>query len=293
MNVEEYTRMHALESQYWWFVGRRAIVAELAGAALVRQGRQRADALLDIGCGTGANLPLLKELVDANGQLVGADFSPLALRYARQQLGNGSLGVDGAASPRLSLLQADAARLPFADNSFDLVTALDVLEHVENDSAALSEITRVLVPGGAFIWSVPAYQHLWSAHDEALHHFRRYEYHQLRSKLTCSGLQVWRLSFAMSLMPPAAWLWRKVILPWVPKRPRDATRHSQGAVLPQVPPAVNALLVRLLQLEGKLIPHRRLNFGTSLVGIAFKPLRDTSRKRDASDHAMRVIRRST
>jgi hypothetical protein len=134
----------------------------------------------------------------------------------------------------------------------------------------------VLRPGGSLVWSVPAYQSLWSMHDEALHHFRRYEYHDLRRLLRHNGFAVWRLSFAMSAMPPLAWLWRRCILPFQPKRPRDATRHSEGAVLPSLPTPFNRGLIRYLEVEGRIIARRPLNFGTSLVGVAHK--RDIFRK---------------
>ena len=128
---------------------------------------------------------------------------------------------------------------------------------------------RILRPGGALILSVPAYQHLWSAHDEALHHFRRYEKSGLNRVLRRAGFRVWRLSFAMSLMPPIAWFWRRFILPFQARRPREASRHSQGAVLPSVPDWANRMLVRYVGAEGRIIPRRPLRFGTSLVVVAF------------------------
>lgn len=268
--------MHALETEYWWFAGRRAIIAQLLNAilkttnkALAKQNsaEQRLDTLsayhlLDIGSGTGANLPLLRSVVGSSGSVTAIDFSPLALRFA----------ADHAVMSGISLLQGDALRLPFPDNQFDVVTMLDVLEHLRDDSEALTEVFRVLRPGGHLVFSVPAYQHLWSAHDTALHHFRRYEFRGLHRLLRRSHFKVPILSFAMSLMPPVAWLWRKLILPWQPRRPRQAQRHSEGAVLPVVPPVFNAILILYLKWEGRLIVMRRLTFGTSLVGVAQKPL---------------------
>jgi SAM-dependent methyltransferase len=146
----------------------------------------------------------------------------------------------------------------------------DVLEHLSDDSRALSEVHRVLRPGGSLVLSVPAYQKLWSAHDEALHHFRRYEYRGLRQLLRAEGFAVWRISFAMSLMPPIAWFWRRFVLPFKPHRPREAKRHSEGAVLPAVPSPMNGALIKYLEMEGRIIARRPLNFGTSLVCVAFK-----------------------
>ena len=260
MNPEEYERMHELETHYWWFVGRRRIVQTLLQHT-TPQLPSKAPRLVDIGCGTGANLPMLRDSVGPGGSVVGLDFSPLALAHARAELGN---------VQNLALLQGDAMRLPLRDASADCVTMMDVLEHLSDDKRALSEVARVLKPGGALVLSVPAYQHLWSAHDEALHHFRRYEKPELRARLREAGLRVDKLSFAMSLMPPAAYLWRHLVLPRLPKRPRDATRHSQGAVLPQLPPALNAAMIAMLELEGRVLLKRPLKFGTSLVALAWK-----------------------
>ena len=259
MNIDEYARMHALESNYWWFVGRRRIVARLLKATLSRLGTA-APRLLDIGCGTGANLPVLCAAVGPKGSVTGLDFSPHALEFARAQIHLANL----------HLTQGDAQRLPIETASCDIVTMLDVLEHLPDDARALSEVHRVLRPGGALILSVPAYQQLWSAHDEALHHFRRYEKFQLAGVLRRAGLVAWRLSFAMSLMPPLAWAWRRFVLPHKPRRPQDAKRHSEGAVLPAVPVWANQMLVRYVDIEGWIILRRPLKFGTSLVTVAFR-----------------------
>ncbi|RYG75291.1 class I SAM-dependent methyltransferase [bacterium] len=259
MNPEEYGRMHELETHYWWFVGRRLLIARLLKDAL-HGADDQALRLVDLGCGTGANLPMLRHAVGKNGEVVGLDFSPLALEFAGQQ-------VD---LTNVTLSQGDAMQLPLRDECADCVTMLDVLEHVPDDKKALAEIFRVLKPGGVLVLSVPAYQHLWSAHDEALHHFRRYERVQLSKRLREAGLHIDKLSFAMSLMPPIAWFWRKFVLPFGPNRPRNAKRHSQGAVLPQVPGWANKLLARYVQAEGEVIVKRPIRFGTSLVAVAYK-----------------------
>jgi ubiquinone/menaquinone biosynthesis C-methylase UbiE len=264
MNPEEYERMHALETGYWWFVGRRALVAQLLDRTLPRL-QTSTPQLVDIGCGTGANLPMLRHAV-GGGQVFGLDFSPLALQFAREELQR-EVG-DLAQSVHLS--QGDALALPLRDASADIVTMLDVLEHLRDDGLALDEVRRVLKPGGALVLSVPAYQHLWSAHDEALHHFRRYEKSGLECVLRRAGFTSLRVSFAMSLMPPLAWFWRRFVLPFGPNRPKNAQRHSQGATLPPVPPWANKLLVQYVAAEGRILAKRPLRFGTSLVAVAFR-----------------------
>ncbi len=263
MNPEEYGRMHDLETRYWWFVGRRLLIARLLQDALPRAGMKLN--LVDVGCGTGANLPMLRRAVGEGSAVFGFDFSPLALQWAREQ-------TEWAPSSlaALSLSQGDAMQMPLRDNCADCVTMLDVLEHLPDDARALSEVERILKPGGVLLLSVPAYQHLWSAHDEALHHFRRYERAQLRQVLRGAGLKIEKLSFAMSLMPPIAWFWRRFVLPFGPGRPKNASRHSQGAVLPPVPQWANQMLARYVAAEGKIIARRPIRFGTSLVVVARK-----------------------
>ena len=265
MESHEYERMHALENDYWWFVGRRAIIRRLLIDSLPAlcsangAGHEpNTLSLLDVGCGTGANLAMLRSSVGPQARVTAVDFSDHALRFARNV--NADQGV--------ALARCDALHLPFDAGSFNAVTMLDVLEHLSDDHAALAEVRRVLKSGGRYVFSVPAYQHLWSAHDEALHHFRRYEMRGLARLLRSSGFVVEKLSFAMSMMPPIAWAWRKLILPFAPKRPREARRHSEGAVLPSVPPLFNRALVKYLEAEGRVIARRPLSFGTSLVGVA-------------------------
>src|SRR5687767_6622160 len=154
MHAEEYERMYRLEDSYWWFVGRHDLVL---GFVRETYGQRSDLTILDIGCGTGA----MSQKLSPWGAVVSADFSPLALSFSRRR--------------NLNLLCAsDAMRLPFRENSFDLVVAMDILEHVKDDSLALNEIYRVLKPGGRIIATVPAYAALWSSHDVALMHFRRY-----------------------------------------------------------------------------------------------------------------------
>jgi len=166
-----YAPLRELERTHWWFRGRRRILL----AALARA-EVRAASVLDVGCGAGTHLAWLGERF-AGARRVGIDLERAPLRFCRDDGGH-------------RVCQADAARLPFASGSFDLVTALDALEHVEDDAAALRECLRVLRPGGALLASVPAFRSLWGSVDELGHHHRRYRRRELRARIEAAGFEV-------------------------------------------------------------------------------------------------------
>ena len=244
MNAKEYERMYRLEDSYWWFVGRHNLVLtflrDLYG--------DRTDLnVLDIGCGTGAMSVQLARF----GKVISADFSPLALQFSRRR-------------NLTRLCAADAMRLPFRDNAFDIVVALDILEHLPNDQAALCEFQRVLKPGGRVIASVPAYKSLWSAHDVALMHFRRYVARQVRERLSTARLHVQKLSYAMTLLFPVVWLVRKASNLFA-----KSSAQPHASLVP-VSSLANRALVRLLDTENAVIRHVNLPFGVTVFCVAQK-----------------------
>jgi len=242
MNAEEYERMYRLEDSYWWFVGRHRLVL---GFLERIYGRRQDLRILDLGCGTGAMSARMARF----GSVVSADFSPLALGFTRRR--------------HLSrLCAADAMRLPFRAASFDLVVALDILEHLSDDQAAAREIARVLRPGGRLVTTVPAYRALWSGHDVALMHHRRYVARELTERLRRASLQIERCSYAMTLLCPAVWLYRRLF---------SHTDSRARATLVHVPGWANRLLIRLLEAENRLIPHVSLPFGVTVFCMARRP----------------------
>lgn len=242
MNRGEYQRMYELEKWYWWFVARRS-----AAVRLFQRFRPpgRRLTLLDAGCGTGALLDDLLDVPDVG--VLGMDISEeaLAWTYARGHR---------------RIVQADLTRLPLRSESFDCVTALDVLEHVEDDVKAVQEIHRVLRPGGILIATVPAYQWLWSSHDAALHHFRRYSRIQFLGLLQEAGLAPAYSSFLVTALFPAAVL------------SRIATRGRGDASLPAVPGLVNRALIGWHRLEAQAALRCPLPYGLTLAAVARKPL---------------------
>jgi len=246
MNIEEYERMFRLEDTYWWFVSRRRLIVGL----VKRVFPDRKDlAILDIGCGTGATSRELRPF----GTVISVDFTREALRFARMK----------GCHP---LCQADAHRLPFADETFDLVVAMDIMEHLDDDRQALKECFRVLQPGGKAILTVPAHMTLWSEHDVALHHRRRYERREFAKRLQETGWRIARLSFTLMLFYPPIWAYRKIQQRLYP----SPTPH---ATLIPLPHFLNRLLARLLDMENVLI-HQKVDlpFGISLVCVAERPV---------------------
>lgn len=242
VNTEEYERMYRLEDSYWWFVGRHNLILKFLSATYPA----RSDlAILDIGCGTGA----MSTLLARHGAVTSADFSPLALSYCRRR------GLR-------KLCAADAMRLPFRDMSFDVVVALDILEHLPDDAAALREFARVLRPGGRVISTVPAYRSLWSGHDVALMHCRRYVASELRQRMAEAALRVERLSYAMTALFPIVWIVRRL---------SNLRRGDPHASLVPVPRAANRALTLLLSLENALIRRVSLPFGVTVFCMARRP----------------------
>lgn len=244
MNVAEYERMFQLEDSYWWFVARHRLIEAILCSLYGEKDNERT--ILDIGCGTGAMSARLQKW----GRVVSADFSPLALEFSRRR------GLR-------NLVTADAMKMPFAEESFDLLIAMDMLEHLPDDVAALKEFHRVLKPQGRIIVTVPAYRHLWSEHDIALMHHRRYLRQELASRATSVGFTIEKLSHTMTMLYPIVALQRKL----------NASRPHQDpprAAMPILPESANALMTELVCLENLFARRLNFPFGVTILCIARK-----------------------
>ncbi len=244
MRRELYGEIRRREADHWWYVGRQRILFDWTRRAVARRTAPR---LLDVGCGTGFNLEGLRALGVAGA--VGLDVSAEALAYCQ-------------ARGLRRLVRADGALLPFADSSFDVVLAFDLLEHLKDDESALERIAGVLRPGGALIVFTPAYRFLWSLQDEVSHHVRRYTAGELGRKLTGAGFEIVKLSYANTLLFPAVWAGR-LALRW---RRRSAPEHE----LDLHPAWSNRLLGRVFAWESRLLRHVNLPFGVSLLSLAVR-----------------------
>lgn len=246
MNYPEYHTMFELETTYWWFVGRRIILAE----TIQRHVASPVNQALDIGCGTGGNFPVLSRF---SATVIGLDTSPQALDYCRVRGWN-----------TVDLIQKDGL-LRFADKTADLVTLLDILEHVRDERPLLGEILRVLRPNGLLIVTVPAFQFLWSEHDVALHHYRRYTRHNLTRLLTNEGFEVLSASYVITFSFPIIILYRVIKGAMNVLRP-----HASKSSYVRLPRLLNAFFIHVLAWESKLLAYITFPFGTSVLIVATK-----------------------
>ncbi|HXJ34679.1 MAG TPA: class I SAM-dependent methyltransferase [Candidatus Eisenbacteria bacterium] len=240
MDAAAIEEMSALEDHHWWFVGKRLLVAALLGERLARPGVR----VLDVGCGTGGVLASLP----GRARAAGVDRSLPALAHCRRR-GLGAVAV------------AEGDRLPFAAASFDVVLMLDVLEHFRDEGALLAGVARVLAPGGALLVSVPAYQALWSAHDEVMHHVRRYTSGRLRAALTAGGFAIDRLTYT-NLAPLAPALVVRGLLP------RLGIGGGGGSDFRTHAEWVNRALVATYRAEAWAVRRLSLPCGLSVAAVA-------------------------
>jgi SAM-dependent methyltransferase len=245
MEPIEYRRMFEVEDRHWWFQSRLLMIEALFARHILSGFGGRAPDLLDLGCGTG--LFLSRRAADCHG--VGADFSRQALVFCA------SRGLRRVA-------QADAARLPFSDASFDVVTAFDLIEHVADDRALIAEAWRVLRPGGFLLATVPAHPVMWSGHDVSLHHYRRYRRGQFEALFAGSGWQPVRTTYGFTLIFPAALIIRVARRVFGKNRPQSDTSPVSGWI--------NKILITIHRAETGLLSRINLPAGVSLFTIQMK-----------------------
>jgi SAM-dependent methyltransferase len=243
MQQHTYSIMYEVEGTHWWFAGRRRILESfleriVAGLEL----KDRKPRILDVGCGTGANLEMLARF----GEAEGVDVSEDALAFCQAR---------GLNCVRLGA----AEKLPYEDRAFDIVTALDVVEHLDDDAAGLREMRRVLKPRGYALLFVPAFTFLWGVQDDISHHRRRYRLPQLLSAVRAAGFEVERATYAnITFFMPI--LLGRALMRVTGIRPASENNITVSSL--------NGMLGRIFGAESKVLSRMNFPFGVSAVCVA-------------------------
>jgi SAM-dependent methyltransferase len=237
---EAHLALHTLEEGHWWFVGARAVYRSLLSTGLGEPKKDRR--MLEIGCGSGGNLALLEEY----GPTVGVDISSLALSLIH-------------ARPTLGLVQASATALPFVESSFEGVNLFGVIEHLDDDEYALGEAARVCRSGGVLTLLTSALPILWSHHDEANLHKRRYYPKELLDKLQRAGWKPIRLSFENFIT-----FFPTLLIRFFQRLSPQSARYDMG----RTPTIINNILLYILCLEARAIKYISLPIGVDLVTVS-------------------------
>jgi len=238
MERSVYDQMAELDQRHWWYRGRREVLAAL----IRRTAPPKPARILEIGCGTGHNLEMLARF----GTVDALEVDPAARAMAEQRLGHSVI-----ASPL-----PDLEGVP--QRAYDIVTALDVIEHIADDAAAVASIARRLKPGGKFVLTVPAHQWMWSAHDTVNHHHRRYSKRTLKRLIDGSPLKLEQIGYFNSLLFPLA----------VGQRLASKLTRSDSSDLKLPSSPLNQTLERVFAFERRLIGRVPLPPGLSLFAVA-------------------------
>jgi len=242
MERKVYDQMAELDSRHWWFTARHRILDGIIERIVKPPEGAR---ILELGAGTGHNLEMLSRF----GDVEASELDPGARQLASKRLGR---PVVEAALPDLSMFPAD---------SYDLIALLDVLEHVPDDKASLAAILGRLKPGGALLLTVPINPWMWSAHDVAHHHHRRYRKAEIRELARAAGYEIELLSpFNSLLFPPIAAV--RLAGKIMDKDDSDDAMPSR---------LVNKALDTIFGLERGLIGRVPLPFGVSLAAVLRRP----------------------
>jgi SAM-dependent methyltransferase len=244
MQQHTYSIMHRVEETHWWFVGRRKIIEsflEPVCAELKTSSRKEPLNILDVGCGTGANLEMLSQFGNAEG----VDVSAEALEFCRAR------GLQ-------QVREGAAEALPYDNDSFDLVTGLDVVEHLDDDVAGLKEMRRVLRADGRAVLFVPAFMFLWGVQDDISNHRRRYTMAGLKEAVRKAGFEIERASYVnLSFFAPI--FFGRLLMRVTGLRPASENNITIGAL--------NGVMGRLFGAERLLLRHLNFPFGVSIICV--------------------------
>ncbi|MBX3281420.1 MAG: class I SAM-dependent methyltransferase [Acidobacteria bacterium] len=242
MQQHTYAIMDGVEDTHWWFVGRRAILESFLRPLCdkLRSGDKKLR-ILDVGCGTGANIKMLSQF----GEAEGVDVSDDALEFCRKK--------------GLKVEKGTAEQLPYTDESFDLTTALDVIEHLDDDIAGLKEMFRVTRKGGRSLIFVPAFMWLWGVQDDISHHRIRYTKRQIVDRLKAAGYEIERATYAnFTFFTPI--LGGRLLMRLTGIKPESENNINVSAL--------NGIFGKLFSAERLWLKNLNFPFGVSIVVVA-------------------------
>ena len=244
MQQHTYAIMNRVEDSHWWFVGRRLILESFLREIIQNlKSKIQNPKILDVGCGTGANLEMLQKF----GEAEGVDVSDDALEFCKAKGLKAHKGL--------------AEKLPFADASFDLVTALDVVEHLDNDVDGLTEMNRVLRKDGYALLFVPAFMFLWGVQDDISHHRIRYTKRQIVERARKAGFEIERATYAnITFFAPI--LAGRAFMKLTGIKPESENNITIGSL--------NGFLGKLFGAERFWLKNFNFPFGVSIVIVAKK-----------------------
>ncbi len=247
MDASSLHLMAKVQEDYWWYKIRRKAVINLLNEykGLPVKGRW-----LDAGCGPGTNVQLFNDY----GELYGIDASDVCVSYAKE------------AVKEATFIKTVVEELPFEDNYFEIITALDIIEHTKDDVKALKSLYRVLDSDGIIIITVPAYQWLRSAFDDYVYHYRRYNKKMLHNAVEQAGFKILHSSYLFLTLFPITVTLRKIFTP----RTLSEEKRKDFKYIPELPKFVNETFYYLTLWETQWIKKRSLPYGSSFVLVATK-----------------------
>lgn len=242
MNLNMYRIFFDIQKKHWWFVKKKEIVLDIITTYLKKSSKTK---VLDIGCGSGLMLNSLEDI----GQTFGMDMSIEAINFSKEIFrGRVELGF----LPN---------QIPYKKNYFNLITALDVVEHVDQDIDSLKAIRSHLAPDGMAVITVPAYMFLWSKFDELNEHKRRYTLTELNAKLVESGFKVEKISYFNTLLFPVVFIVRML---------NNFFKRDGSSDIDMPSSVINSILMKIFGIEKYLLRFINLPFGVSILAVVRK-----------------------
>lgn len=250
MEYSQYDELKRMQTVHWWFKGKSYIVSKMYEKYCRKNRDNRSDKILDIGCGMGLTL----ESLGKYGEIFGSDVENEAVEYCR-------IGFEKNYAESHINVGSLPYNIPFQE-TFDAVVALDVIEHVEDDNAALTEIYKIINENGHLLLTVPALMCMWSGNDELNHHYRRYTKDELEGKIKKAGFEIEKISYYNSFLFVPAFLVRK-IKNLLHIKSSDVAINAKDSW-------INRILTYIFKSEGKWLDKHNFIIGVSLICVARK-----------------------